>query len=149
MSFNPILPKMKLSSKSMLKVLERSLDMVAQDIKVDFEVTVQTWNTKPEFDIKKKQGYRKIFTENDIYRYVSGGTKVRRAVMSPGFRPKSVSGAIRSNVGNGGAVFISKKIALPGIEARRFSEVIKDKWIKELPTIITRAMEVEIRKQIP
>ena len=136
-----------LDGEAIVRAVENGLSEAAAAAKVDFEVTTATWDNKPDFKVDQEEGYRLIYTDDDQYGYVNKGTKVRRAVMSPGFRPKTRFRFIGSNKGAGGVVFISKKLNLPGIEAREFDLAIKEKWDKELPVALQRAIDTEVSRQ--
>lgn len=125
--------------------IDTALDGAALSVKADFNVTVRTWDDKPQFEIRKSPGERFIGTGHRIYKFISGGTSVRYAIMSKNFRPKSRVGFIGSNQGSGGMVFISKKHPRPGIKARKFEVVIKQKWDKELPKIMQRSIDSELK----
>ena len=127
------------------RVINNTLDAAALAVKADFGVTVQTWHRRPKFFIRTpKAGVRLIFTPNLIYRFVSGGTRVRYATMTPGFIAKTAPRKIASQMGRGGLWYVSKKRPRPGIKAREFASVIGEKWDKELPRIMQRAIDAEI-----
>ncbi len=132
---------------AMARVVENTLTAVALDVQVDFGVTVQTWQHKPKFNIKRERYKRTVSTSDKVYKYVTRGTKVRRALMSPDFRAKTKVGWIGSNKGRGGVVFISKRLNLPGIKARKFEETIQAKWKKQMPVTFQRAIDAEMRKR--
>lgn len=143
-------PKNIIEGIRMRRAINTAMDMYAENVRVDFEVTTATWRHKPVWTIKspllKSVGgayKRDISTKDKIYAYVSGGTRVRRAVMSMGFRPKSRFRYIGANKGRGGVVFISKKIALPGIKAREFDKAIQEKWQKVFPRLLQDAINTE------
>lgn len=139
-----ILPKAGfLDPARYLRAVENALDGAARGAQVDFEATVETWKEKPEFRIEARPFYRLISTDNEIYGYVNHGTRVRRAVMTRDFFPKTRHRALRSNKGKGGVVFIGKKINQPGIEAREFDKAVKEKWDGELPRTLQRAIDAE------
>ncbi len=131
----------------MARVIENTLTAVALDVQVDFGVTVQTWKHKPKFSIKRERYKRTVSTSDKVYKFVTRGTKVRRALMSPDFMPKTRTGWIGSNKGRGGVVFISKRLKLPGIKAREFEETIQAKWKKLMPKVFQRAIDAEVRKR--
>lgn len=140
---NVFLPKNLLKNAAQAAVIiENALNGAALGARADFGVTVQTWNTvHPDFVIQERVGYRLIYTDNLIYKFVSGGTKVRYATMTPDFIAKTSPRVIGSGAGRGGVMFISKKHPRPGIKAREFELEIKDKWEKELPVIMQRAID--------
>ena len=55
--------------------------------------------------------------------------------MSPGWVSKTHPGNIVSGSGSGHVVFISRKIALPGIKARHFDKSIADELRPQLKAI--------------
>jgi hypothetical protein len=136
------------------QAIETALDMAAEDIRIDFQVTTQTWNTKPEFVIEGIPDGRKIYTENPIYGYVNEGTPPhvitaknvpRMVFFAEGFKPKTKPGKIASYKGKTAnrSLIMPTKVNHPGIQAREFSEVIKKKWMKEFPRLVARAIRAE------
>lgn len=141
-----IFPKSVLADpRKLVRALENKMSDVAYDIKADFDVTTQTWQNRPAFVIQKSPFKRLIYTRSDIYRFVSRGTRVRYAVMTPGFRPKTRVGYLGSNKGAGGLAFVGK-VPLPGIQAREFEQVIEKKWQKLAPPILQRAIDAEFNQ---
>jgi hypothetical protein len=120
--------------------------MTAAGIQADFETTVDTWASKPKFIIYKGQAMRIVGTSDSIYRFLNSGTRVRRAVLSPDFRAKTSPGFIGSRRGRGGRVYVSKKVNLPGIKPRKFSNAIQEKWQKQFPIQLQRALDVELNR---
>lgn len=140
-----IFPKSVLADpRAVVRAVENTLTGVAKNVKVDFDVTTQTWKDRPAFTVTTTPGKRVVATKSDIYRYVSRGTKVRYAVMSNPFAPKTRTGYIGSNVGKGGLAFVGKK-PLPGIKAREFEPTIGRKWQKLMPPILQRAIDAEFK----
>lgn len=138
-----ILPKKPVfDAKKMRGVITSTLNAQAKAIKVDFDVTTQTWNHRPSFKIASPSEFvREISTDSDIYRYVSKGTKVRYAVMTNPFVAKTVPLSIRSRKGRGGVLFVSKKRRMPGIKARQFEIVIAKKWQAQIGVTFQRAID--------
>lgn len=134
-----------LDPKAAERVIDNVINQTALAIHVDFNVTTKTWNKRPVFLIKRTKEGAQIYTTNLIYHFVSGGTRVRYATMTPDFRAKTRVEQIMSGAGRGGMMFISKKHPRPGIKARKFPEVIAKKWNKELPNQFSRAFETEQR----
>lgn len=126
----PIIPaKAIFNPAEVSRVIERTLDRQAKLVQTDFNKTTSTWQHGVPFYIAASIGERVIATSDDIYRYVSEGTKVRRVIMTPNFSPKSKRRFIGASVGAGGVAFgPSKRINRPGIKAREFAEAIADKW---------------------
>jgi len=129
---------------AVLRVVESTLQAVALNVKVDFDVTTQTWKDRPVFTIAKAPLKRLVATKSDIYRFIARGTRVRYAVMTGDFAAKTRVGHIGSNIGKGGLAFVGK-IPLPGIKARKFEEVIGAKWQRLTPPIVQRAVDSEYK----
>lgn len=139
-----ILPRRKLFDADKLgKAVENALNGVALDVQADFGTTTQTWNHQPGFNIQKKTGERIVSTDDKIYGFVSRGTRVRRALMSPDFRPKTRNRYIGSDQGAGRVLVVRRTLNRPGISAREFDVAIREKWEKEFPKILQRAIDSE------
>ncbi len=84
------------------------------------------WRHTVEFEVetegRKGDITLLVSTDDEIFKFLDKGTRVRRAIMSPDFVPKTTVGSLQSKRGRGGVVFISKKVNRPGIKARKFSE---------------------------
>jgi hypothetical protein len=140
--------------KGLARAVANGLDGAAAGALVDFQVTTATWSRKVQFLIDKSQADRRIVgTDDEIYGYVSGGTKPHiivahgKALVFPGggFRPKTRPRYIGSNKGSkGGAVIFRPVVHHPGTEAREFDEAIAEKWQKELPKTLQRAIDSEV-----
>lgn len=136
--------------KKLSRVVENALSSAALGVKADFGVTVQTWSHKPKFTITKKLGERVIKTTDEIYGYVDRGTRphVIRAkrggvlAFKGTYRAKSRPRSISSTSGGAsGASVFAKAVRHPGTKARKFSETIAEKWDKQLPQIVQRAID--------
>lgn len=138
-----ILPRRAVFDRKKLEgVIESTLSGLALGAKADFETTVATWNTSVDFTIKSPEKYsRVVSTNNRIYKFINDGTRVRYAVMTANFRAKTRPGFIGSNAGAGGVAFFSKKRPRPGIKARNFDKKIAEKWRKEAPRTMQRAID--------
>lgn len=67
-----------------------------------------------------------IETPDPIFGYLEMGTTIRYATMEVGFKPKTARHRIKSQVGQGGMAYLSKKHPKPGIMPREIlPEVIK------------------------
>lgn len=139
-----LLPKNALDPQKLLRAVENALTGTAQSIKVDFDTTTRTWQKRPVFTIQVAPFQRIIGTDDDVYRYVSRGTSIRYALMSGDFAPKTRNRYLGSNVGKGGVVSISKKHPRPGIQAREFEQAVQDKYNKEFPVNVQRAIDAAL-----
>lgn len=133
-----------------LKAITNALEETSQAIKVDYNVTTATWKRRPTFTIKKVQTYiYDIYTDNEIYGYVSEGTKPHRIVpvnaaslaFPANYAAKTTPRVIASRPGgSSGPTVFSKGVMHPGFPGRDFPEVINDKWEREWPAQLQRAI---------
>lgn len=140
--------------QGLARAVANALDGAAKGALEDFKVTTQTWQHQPDFAIDTPSEDRRIVgTDDEIYGYVSGGTKPHiivahgKALAFPGggFRPKTRPRYIGSNKGSkGGAVVFRPKVNHPGTTARKFDEAIAEKWQKQLPVVMQRAIDAEV-----
>lgn len=141
------LPKAGVSELYIKQMLEKAVEPA----KEDFEKTAATFSpkNKPEFKTKVTKtikGYR-VFTgvesnwsrgkkanKNDKYMFLTRGTSVRYATMSPDFRAKTTKGVIASGAGGGkrNPLYVSTANPQPGIEAREFEETIVKKRKRQI-----------------
>ncbi len=127
-----------------VRVVGNFLDETARAMQADYYVTVKTWKHAVNFKIGKKKYSREIYTNDPPYFFVSGGTSVRYATMTPGFRAKSSPQMIRSRAGRGGVMYINKNRPRPGIVARQFPKTINQKWEKQYGRQWDRAVASEV-----
>jgi len=153
-----IVPKdLVLDTKKMTRVINNALNGAALSAKADFGTTTRTWRRKPKFLIKKPKTFiRDIYTINEIYLFVSGGTRShpiparrggRLAFFRTGFRAKTRVRYIGSNKGSrASSNFVRPKIVQhPGTKAREFDIEIQKKWQKQLNKTLQRAIDAEIK----
>lgn len=149
-----ILPKKNLlTAQQMARAVENALNQSAKAVQVDFEVTTQTWEHKPDFKIQSSPGERTISTTDEIYGYVTGGTKphvitpknAKVLVFGAPSRAKTTPGVIGSGSGSKGSQIIhTKRVHHPGTQAREFEQTIAKKWEKEFPDQMQRAIDSEV-----
>jgi hypothetical protein len=140
----------RLKEDDMRLALLNGMRKVGTQIKQEYEKTFETWSNKPkaEYTISLTGGGPTVVAGvggNDKaakhWRYLNEGTSVRHAVMSSDWKSKTVPNIIGSFGGQGEVVFISRKINLPGIEARNWDKLIA----KEMQPRFKRAMEQTMR----
>ena len=116
-----------------------------------FKKIVRTWNSPPGFFVKGSTG--SFGREIDLtigpdtntkdgakFAYLDQGTSIRHAVMSNPFVPKSRVRKIGSWRGRGGAVFVSRQVRQPGIEARKWTDEIRKRRTQPFQTNVKRAV---------
>lgn len=118
---------------AMIRELEKPVIETINEADKEFAKTYSTWDHKPKFIKKLKVSKVRIIgsttttekgSSNNPYPFVTRGTKVRRALMSVDFSPKTKPRVLGSSGGRGGVVYISKKLKRPGIKAREFEDVV-------------------------
>lgn len=143
-----------INHKAMMAELEKEMKAIQKEVAKDFDATVKTWEHKPKFDEKFEAKPRRLYffvgTGDDIYTYVSVGTKPHRIRpkrakvlrFSGGYQAKSQPGVIDARGGgsSGGEVF-SRGVQHPGTKARKFDEAIAEKWQRPFGDRMEKAMK--------
>lgn len=129
-NFEPILPG-SFSSEVFLDAFTELIRETIEEADNDFEKTYETWRHNPGFqkdvDVSSKEIVGSVTTEDPIYGFVTRGTAVRYATMTPGFVPKTQRRILGSGPGRGGVLYVSKRHPRPGIQAREFEQVVKER----------------------
>ena len=146
--------KLAVDPLAMARVIENTLNARALDIKVDFGVTVASWDHSVGFAIAApSQWERTISTEDDIYVMLNKGTPPHRILPKSGgvlrftgpFKAKTVPNRISSGGGSKGSNEIfAHGVNHPGTEARNWTKVIAKKWQRLLPGLFQRAIDAEV-----
>ncbi len=126
----------------------------AKDIKIDFDVTTQTWSNPPKAKIELiGDTVANIFIADERYTWVNEGTRphpipktgTARLVFQANYKAKTVVRTIASTTGGPfGPTVYARAVEHPGTEARKFDEVIAEKWNRLLPGIVERAILAEL-----
>jgi len=141
------------NAKQSALVVANTMTAIAKNIKVDYDVTTQTWEHRPNVAIAGDgPDERTITVESDIYAMLEKGTKAhmirpRRGkvlrFMSP-FRAKTVPNQIISRPGSQGSTAVfSRGVRHPGTKPRNWSKVIAAKWRTQAPQMMQRAIAAE------
>lgn len=148
-----ILPKKPVfDAKKMRGAIISALNGTAKAIKVDFDVTTQTWQHRPTFKIASPSEFtREISTDDDVYAMLEVGTKphVIRPKRARGilrftmpFRSKTIPNEIRSRKGNkGNTPVVARRVNHPGTKPRLWSKVIAKKWNAQIGNVFQRAID--------
>lgn len=137
--------------KKMRRTVDNALTGAAKGAKADFGVTTRTWDDRPTFDISTPEPFvREVSTDDPIYSMLNEGTKAhdirpkrsRFLVFQTPFRSKTVPNDIRSRKGSKGKTTVRAKVVRhPGTAARNWTKAIKQKWDKQLPVLLQRAID--------
>lgn len=144
--------KLAADPRKMALAITNSLNATARAIQTDFNVTAQTFDDKPTFAIASPTPYtRDISTDNENYTRLNQGTRPHVISPRPGgtlvfrtpFKSKTLPRTIASGSGSkgGNVVFTRKPINHPGTAPRQFDSVIAEKWRKEFPATLQRAID--------
>ena len=151
-----ILPKkLSVDPRKMALAITNTLNATAQNIKVDFEVTVQTWEHKPSFAIASPTPWsRTVGTDDEIYSMLNEGTRAHLIRPKAGgvlvfrtpFRSKTLPRSISSRGGSTGLnqVITRKPVQHPGTAPRQWDTTIAQKWDKQVGRIFQRAIDAAV-----
>jgi hypothetical protein len=160
-----ILPK-KLRVQAMATEIINAAVKDAKAMKKDFDKTTKTWQgEKPFFNSEvfldppnapamgsfPQRIVTRVWSLDDgskgywKWRWLDEGTKVRYAIMTPKFIPKTRTGQLNSWKGKGGLLIVNKKKPMPGIKPRKFGKALTKKWksphVANLRTAMNKAAQ--------
>ena len=130
------------NTRQFTNAIEKARDETANEILRQFQITTTTWQHSVLFE-KRNKSFNKVdvFTTDLPYFFVNNGTRVRRALMSLDFMPKSKERQLRQGPGSGGVVYISRRVNKPKIEAREYDKVIA----KLINKFMVSSLELNLR----
>lgn len=153
MKITPIrVSKNFLHPTKMRRAVDNFLKAGSENIRIEFGVVTQTWRNKPKFLIEIiNQNERAIYTKSTvkgkpIFKFVSGGTRVRYATMSRDWVSKTQPNVLGSGPGAGRMLYVSKKHPHPGIKPRNFPHIIIQKWQPRLANLFIRMITDELTR---
>lgn len=154
----PIVPKKNDRVAKVDKAINKAVLKTLQIGAAEFKKTTRSWNTKVDFVIDGPKGGRgSVGTNNDIYMFVTRGTKphlirplrARALVWEAGvYKPKTNPGVLGSrskgaglvpNQGVGQAIF-ARLVHHPGTKARGFEGAVAKRLQPVLVTQVTAAI---------
>lgn len=122
----------KFDIKPLVKAVEKTIDYGDKE----FGKTYSTFDHKPGFDKDVREIRGKIVgsttttgegSRDNPYPFVTRGTRVRYATMTPDFTAKTKPRVIGSGQGSGGLAYVDKRRPRPGIKAREFEPEVAKK----------------------
>lgn len=135
-----------LSEAKMQRAIRNTIKGAAEDVRIDFGVAVQTWKRSVKFRIKIiGEDERLVYTTDKIFKFVSGGTRIRYATMSPDWISKTQPNVLGSGPGQGRMLYVNKNKPRPGIKARMFAHIIVEKWNPRLPQLFIQNIHNELQ----
>jgi hypothetical protein len=137
-SMKAVLPK-PINTRVFADEIYKAAEDMNKVIKADFEKTTETWDHKPKFVASVKVSFDDtrghvrtkpisgVKPPELIYYFLNNGTKVRHAIMTDDFQPKTRIRVIGSFAGQGGLLRVDPRYDGPGIQARKWDEAIATK----------------------
>lgn len=137
-----------MAEKTHTQAVKNFMQMGAENIRVDFRVTTQTWKKNhPVFRIRiVSDSEREISTTHKIFKFISGGTRIRYATMSKDWISKTNPQILGSGPGRGRKLYVNRKIPRPGIEARMFARLIVAKWTPRWPQLFIQEIHNALQR---
>ena len=155
----------RFKSEAFTHAITAAANKAAKDIEKDFKATTKTWKHKPKFikmvDTKTSPVQVLVATDDEIYGYVSGGTKPhpiyagiytgksnKKALSfrwggKGSYRAKTRPGVIGSKGGGpSGPMVAFPYVQHPGTKARNFDKTIQKKWEPRFKRLIEQAMSI-------
>jgi hypothetical protein len=128
--------------------LDEGLDQSAQQVHIDLARPTNTWRTAVKFTVKKIAEGREIFTTNEIYGYVSGGTrphiiraKNKRYLAFGPSSAKTRPGSLESGAGSRGpADTFRQQVRHPGTDPRDFDKQAAELARSDFPERMQQAV---------
>ena len=133
--------KYQTMARQMPNIVHDAMMSIAEDAKIDFEKTVETWKEKPEFYIDERPRSYAVVTDDEIYHFVDKGTRPHSIdpVNAPmlafrgNYQAKTTPKVIASRPGGAsGPIVFATHVDHPGTQARDFSKLIHAKWEKQV-----------------
>jgi len=136
-------------------IIRNTLTATAKGIKVDFDVTTQTWHNRPVVTIISGERFqREISTNDPIYAMLDAGTRAHtirprnaRGILrfTTPFRSKTLPNQIMSRAGSRGtSPAVARVVHHPGTAARNWAKTIATKWQQQVGAIFQRALDSEV-----
>ena len=124
-------------------------DFASGELTDDFNETQKTFDNKFAVQTQDKSSRSQVnheaFIAEPIYFFLSGGTAVRYATMSPDWRSKTQPGRLGAGPGRGRVLYVNRRRPRPGIKARKFDEQIVKKEKKPFERAVEEAIAVGIK----
>ena len=127
--FKAILPK-KFNARALTEGLISEVKKFSREAKVDLLRPTSMWSTSVLFTTQMTQTRARIrvviFTEDERYRFLDQGTRVRFATMTSNFSPKTRPNSLLASSGSGSVSYVDRNRPHRGIQARSFAEQVKN-----------------------
>lgn len=123
-----IVPKDAFKSAAFVTEIEKVLHEEVRELNRLYKQTYVTWDRKPlmhkEVKIGSREAYAEVSTDDKKMLWLDDGTRIRHALMSRNWVSKTKPNRLKSGIGRGRKVRVSRQIQRPGIEPRNWSKII-------------------------
>ena len=127
----------------------RVSDFASGELTDDFNETQKTFDNKFAVQTQDKSSRSQVaydaFIAEPVYFFLSGGTAVRYATMSPDWRSKTQPGRLGAGPGRGRVLYVNRRRPRPGIKARKFDEQIVKKEKKPFERAVEEAIAAGVK----
>lgn len=128
------------NGEALIEGLQKAVRETIDEAEGEFQDTTATWTDPADFEKdfeETGEGFEgEVKTDDQVYFFLTRGTKVRYATMTPDFESKTRPGWMSSRAGRGGLLYIDRSRPRPGIEARNWDKVEAK---RQQPRLIKRA----------
>lgn len=153
-AFKPIRPKKPLNITAAQKVIRESMNKIADDIQIDYQVSVKDFDKKVKFNksvTRIASGMRTfVYYQNQIMQWVDEGTKgpyvivarnSRVLAFQPNYKRKTIPNTAESQPGGAsGDTIFRPYVVHDGIEAANITKELAKHWRVIFPKRMREAM---------
>lgn len=139
----------------LLDSLRKTAKDEAKFADTQFKLTYKTWKNQPKFEQDFTETTNEMVgstltsgegSKKNPYPFITKGTSVRFATMTPNFVAKTTRRTIGSKAGRGGVAFVDKRKPRPGIEGREFEEEIAKREQPKFESRGQRNLDIAARR---
>lgn len=150
----PILPTgQKLRVSVYQRVVERTLDLMAQRTKQLYQGATKSWSGPPKVEIITQEFSRIVVVDSPVFDFVDQGTRAHRIIarrgralrFRGGFRAKSSPGSLSSGAGGASGDYrYARAVNHPGTKPRHYTKKIQAIADQEFPRIFAAVQAEEL-----
>lgn len=140
---------------ALVKAAEKELARWGKKFKGEYDKTTATWASRPQFDteiaVSDDEMSVQVSTADNVYRFLHDGTKVRWALMSADFEPKTQPRVLGSRPGKGTVVLRGRSVMKepqPGIQPRHWTQEIIKNEEKNFQRDMIKALDDAVPKGV-
>ena len=141
-----IVPKEAFKSRAFTDEIEEVLNVEKRELGRLYRLTYMTFRNKPamheEVKIGSREAYAEVSTDDKKTLWLDDGTRIRHALMSRNWVSKTRPNRLKSGIGRGKLVRVSRQIQRAGIKPRNWSKIIA----KTREVRFQRAVDAAVRR---